>query len=79
MNLTIKEQVELFKSLFKGREDIFAIWWENGKKNGYMRAYDYDPYMYRLHKMRGGSFQSYTDKTHKALTDNEITKHLKGE
>ncbi len=29
-------QIQFFKSLFKGREDVFAIRWENGGKSGYM-------------------------------------------
>ena len=40
--------IDLFQSVFKGREDIFAIHWEKGNKSGYMPAYQYDPHMYRL-------------------------------
>ncbi|MBP1638895.1 MAG: restriction endonuclease subunit [Bacteroidetes bacterium] len=71
--------IQLFKSLFKGRDDVFAIRWENGKKSGYMPAYSYDPYLYRAHKMRGGTFQNYPDKTYLPLSDKEIEKHLRGE
>ena len=72
-------QIQLFKSVFKGREDVFAIRWEKEKKSGYMPAYFYDPYMYRAHKMKGGTFQNYTEKTYLKLTDQEIAKHLRGE
>ncbi|MDD4970246.1 MAG: DEAD/DEAH box helicase family protein [Paludibacter sp.] len=72
-------QIQLFKSVFKGRDDVFAVRWENGKKSGYMPAYTYDPYLYRAHKMRGGTFQNYPDKTYLPLSDKEISKHLKGE
>lgn len=34
----LHEQVQLFKSVFKGREDVFAIRWEKGSKSGYMPA-----------------------------------------
>ncbi len=71
--------LQIFKSLFKGREDVFAVRWENGKKSGYMPAYFYDPYMYRAHKMRGGTFQNYQDKTYLPLSDKEFEKHLRGE
>ncbi len=47
------KQIQLFRSLFKGREDVFALRWEKLNKSGYMPAYSYDPYMYRLHKQRG--------------------------
>lgn len=77
--LPTKEQMELFRSLFRVREDVFAIRWEKGSKSGYMPAYSYDPYMYRLHKMKGGTFKDYNDKVHLPLTDEELTKHFKGE
>lgn len=79
MNESFSNQIQLFKSVFKGREDVFAIRWEKGNKSGYMPAYHYDPYMYRAHKMKGGTFQNYNDKTYLKLTDQEIVKHLNGE
>lgn len=82
----IDKKIQLFRSLFKGREDVFALRWEipsgspGGKgKSGYMPACFYDRYRYRAHKMRGGTFQSYPDKEYLPLTDEQITKHLNGE
>ena len=74
-----KEELRLFKSLFKCREDVFAIRWEKGSKSGYMPAYYFDPYMFRAHKISGGTFQNFTDKRYLALNDIEIEKHLNGE
>lgn len=74
-----KDKLKLFQSLFKGREDVFAVRWNKGKKAGYMPAYQYDPYMFRLHKMKGGSFKDYKDKTYLPLTDHQLLKHLHGE
>ncbi len=68
-------QVEIFKSVFKGREDVFAIRWENGNKSGYMPAVLYDPYFHRTHRVK----QNYEDKTYLLLNNFEIEKHLKGE
>ena len=80
MNAIItKEQIQLFKSIFKGREDVFAIRWEKGSKSGYMPAYFFDPYLFRAHKISGGTFQNYTDKRYLTFTDTEIEKHLNGE
>ncbi len=79
MNELQKQQIQHFKSVFKGREDVFAVRWETGKKSGYMPAYTYDPYLYRAHKMRGGTFQNYPDKMYLPFSDNEIGKHLNGE
>ncbi|MHB9143017.1 MAG: TOTE conflict system archaeo-eukaryotic primase domain-containing protein [Paludibacter sp.] len=47
MNENRQHQIQLFKSIFKGREDMFAVRWENGKKNCYMPSYSYDSYLYR--------------------------------
>lgn len=73
------EKLNLFKSLFIAREDVFAIRWEKGNKSGYMPAYHYDRYMYRLHQMKGGTFNDYKDKTYLPLTDQEFLKHLNGQ
>ena len=72
-------KVKLFKSVFAGRDDVFAVRWEKGNKSGYMPAYFYDPYRYRAHKMNGGTFQNYADKEYLPFTEKEIEKHLNGE
>ncbi|MDB5089289.1 MAG: Type restriction protein res subunit [Mucilaginibacter sp.] len=73
------DRLNLYKSLFKGREDVFALRWEKGGKSSYMPAYSFDPNRYRPHQMKGGTFQTFTDKTYLALTDDHLIKHLKGE
>lgn len=75
----MQENILLLKNLFKGRADVFALRWEKNGKNGYTPAYFVDPYMYKRHRMMGGTFQNYSDKHYKALTDAELTKHLNGE
>ena len=72
------EKLTIFKHLFKGREDVFALHWQKENKSGYMPAYQYEPYMYRLHKMKGGTFKDYKDKTFQPLTDQQLLKHLNG-
>ncbi len=73
-----ESQTNTFRSLFQGREDVFATRWEKSVKSGYMPSYHYDPYHYRIHKSNGGTFQNYPHKTYLPLTDNEIQKHLSG-
>lgn len=73
------DRLNLYKSLFKGREDVFALRWEKNGKSSYMPAYSFDPNRYRLHQMKGGTFQTFTDKTYLVLTDDHLIKHLKGE
>ncbi|MGI8584366.1 MAG: TOTE conflict system archaeo-eukaryotic primase domain-containing protein [Chitinophagaceae bacterium] len=79
MNEPVSNQIQLFKSVFKGREEVFAIRWEKGNKSGYMPAYHYDPYLYRAYVMKGGTFQNYNDKTYLRFTEEEIAKHLNGD
>ena len=78
-NSITNDLITLYKSVFQGREDVFARRWEKEGKNGYMPAYSFDPYMLKLHKMKGGTFQSYPNKQYLALTNEEIHKHLEGE
>jgi len=73
-----ESQTNTFRSLFQGREDVFAVRWEKSGKSGYMPSYQYDPYHYRTHKMNGGTFSSYSYKNYLPLTDNELQKHLNG-
>jgi superfamily II DNA or RNA helicase len=68
-----------YRSLFRGREDAFAIRWENGNKSGYMPCYQFDPYHYRVHKAKGGTLSNYQDKTFQPLTVHQIRRHLLGE
>ncbi|WP_163411232.1 DEAD/DEAH box helicase [Flavobacterium ajazii] len=70
--------IQLFKSVFIGRNDVFAVRWEKSGKAGYIPAYQYDPYHYRVYKMNGGTFQNYPHKTYLSLTEAEIYKHLNG-
>ncbi|MDP3357950.1 MAG: DEAD/DEAH box helicase family protein [Lutibacter sp.] len=78
MNTPSLNQIQLFKTVFRGREDVFAVRWEKGDKKGYMPSYFYDPYRLRAHKMNGGTFQSFTEKSYLKLTDEQIQKHLDG-
>lgn len=73
------EHIKLFKSIFCGRDDVFATRWEKGGKSGYMPSYTFDPYMYKMHRMKGGTFQNYPNKQYQAFTDEQISKHLNGE
>jgi superfamily II DNA or RNA helicase len=72
------DSINTFRSLFKGREDVFAVRWEKENKSGYMPAVFYDPYRLRAHKMSGGTFQNFSEKSYLKLTDEQIQKHLDG-
>ncbi len=72
------DRLNLFKSLFKGREDVVALRWEKSGKGTYMPIYNFDPHRYKIHQMKGGTFQNYPDKTYQPLTDNHLSNHLNG-
>ena len=36
MDENFSTQIQLIKSVFKGREDVFAVRWEKETKSGYM-------------------------------------------
>ena len=72
------ENIITFRSIFKGREDVFAVRWEKENKSGYMPAVFYDPYRFRAHKMNGGTFQNFTEKSYLKLNYEQIQKHLDG-
>lgn len=73
------EQLNFYKSLFRGREDVFAVRWEKNGKGLYMPAFSFDPHRYKLHRAKGGTLQTFYDKTYKPLTNQELLRHLNGE
>lgn len=75
---SLTDPIPLIQSLFKGREDVFAMRWEKGKRSGYMPAYSLDPYHYRIYKMNGGTFKDYPHKSYLRLSSAELQKHLEG-
>ena len=76
---TVQQKLDIFKSLFKGRNDVFATYWEKDGKKGYAPKYSYDPYLFRAYKRNGGTFQNYPDKSPVKLTDDELSKHINGQ
>ena len=72
------EFLPIYTSLFKARNDIFAIRWETNGKTGYVPAYYFDRQALNIHKAAGGSINTFKDKTHRPLTGQEFIKHLEG-
>ncbi|WP_372635712.1 DEAD/DEAH box helicase family protein [Fodinibius sp.] len=73
-----KQHINLFQSLFKGREDVYALRWKNEDWDGYMPAYNVDWDKYEKHKALGGTFQTFKHKELSPLTPAVIRKHLSG-
>ena len=74
----ISENIILLKSVFRCREDVYAIRWEKNGKSGYMPAYDVNWETYRKHKAQGGTFRDFEGKKPRPLTDSVIREHLSG-
>jgi len=63
-----EQQLNLYLSLFRGREDIYARRWEKYGKSGYAPAYRFDWNEYLKHIDRGGNFQNFNSKEKVPLT-----------
>ncbi len=75
----IEFNIELYKSLFRGRKDVYAERWEKDERSGYMPAYKVDWTDYNKHKASGGTFSNYKLKELLPFNDDVLIKHLKGD
>ncbi|MCX6807259.1 MAG: DEAD/DEAH box helicase family protein [Patescibacteria group bacterium] len=73
-----EKQIELFLSIFRGRQDTYAKRWEKNDKSGYMPAYDLDWNKFMAFKARGGTMKDFPDKKPLPLTNEVIRNHLLG-
>lgn len=72
------DQIQLFMSLFKGRNDIYARRWEKDGRNGYSPAYQLDWQEFAMFKAKGGKFSDFPNKKALLLTAEVIRDHLNG-
>jgi len=73
-----EKKIELFISLFKGRNDIYAKRWEKDGRTGYMPAYQVDWSDYNKHKASGGTFSNYDKKEFLPFSTDAVIEHLTG-
>jgi len=72
------QNINLYKSLFRGRTDIYAVRWEKDGRSGYMPAYKIDWTDYNKHKAQGGTFKNYKNKEFLPFNNSVIESHLSG-
>ena len=72
------KQLSLYLSLFRGRQDVFARFWERNGRSGYSPAYAIDWDKYRTHQARGGTMKTFENKTAVPLTKDIVQQHLAG-
>ena len=73
-----QDKIDLFASLFKGRNDIYAVRWEKNEHSDYMPAYNVDWSDYKQHKAKGGTFKDYPKKELLPFDKRAIKDHLEG-
>jgi hypothetical protein len=77
---TAAQRIALFRSLFRGREDIYAIRWENNDgRSGYMPKADRDWKSYLSAKDEDRKKVDRLTRAYRPLTDDVIHGHLVGE
>lgn len=79
MNPISDEQVALFMSLFRGRQDAYARYWEKGGQSGYSPAYHFNWTEFQAFKKQGGTLKEFKNKQLLPLTKEVILKHLTGQ
>jgi hypothetical protein len=70
------DKIKLYRSLFRGREDVFARRWD--KNGSYFPDYTFDWNEFNAHKASGGTIKDFKNKQLTPLTDSVIHKHLLG-
>lgn len=73
-----EEKLALFKSLFRGREDVYAARWEKSGKSGYAPAAVMDWHAIRAAKPEDRKKIARQTRSLLALTDRAIREHLEG-
>jgi hypothetical protein len=73
------QQIKLFMSLFRGRDDVYARRWEKDGRSGYTPAYEFDWTEFMAHKRRGGSMKDFENKRLIPLTEDVIRGHFAGQ
>lgn len=74
-----EHKISIYKSLFRGRNDIYAERWEKEGRSGYMPAYKVDWSEWKNHTARGGTFEDYDKKERKPFDIHAIESHITGE
>jgi superfamily II DNA or RNA helicase len=73
------EQLRLYMSLFRGRNDIYARRWEKDGKSGYSPAYEFNWQEFMAFKAKGGSMRDFPNKKLLPLKEDTLRKHVAGQ
>ncbi len=78
MQYPTQEQIKIFISLFKGRNDIYAKRWDKNGRGGYSPAYQFNWHEFMAFRENGGTMKDFSNKTLLPLNLDVIQKHLSG-
>lgn len=73
-----QDKLALFKSIFRGRTDVYPRRWEKNGKSGWSPAYSFDWNEFNAHRAIGGTIKDFENKTLQPLTDITLLNHLNG-
>lgn len=73
-----QSHIDAYKSLFRGRDDVYAVRWEKEGRSGYVPAYKVDWEDYNRHKLSGGTFANYSKKEYLPFNDTALKEHFLG-
>lgn len=71
-------QIDIFATLFRGRPDVYARYWEKNGRSGYSPAYSFDWNEFNAHRKTGGSLKTFEHKVLLPFTREVIADHLNG-
>ncbi len=71
------DKIKLYRSLFRGRDDVFARRWD--KNGSYFPDYTFNWDEFNAHKTSGGTIKDFQNKELTPLTDEVVRKHLGGQ
>ena len=74
--LSLEEKIDLYRSIFRGREDIYARRWTQWEKGGYAPAYSFDRQEFNTHRANGWSLKDFPNKQKNRLTERVTHDHL---
>ena len=74
-----EDKIELYRSLFRGRDDVYAKRWEKSGSAGYSPAYIFDWEEFNAHRAKGGTMRDFEHKQAMPLTDAIVQQHLLGQ
>jgi hypothetical protein len=80
INLTPQEKIDIFKSLFRGRDDVFAVYWEKVDKsiNGYTPVCLNEWKQNVCYKLQRKKCKDCPHQKYIGLNDSYIDQHLRG-